>query len=444
MSLESTQEYSQARRPFMGKHFLFRGTRKLVLLFALGCFVFRADASGWTQYRGANGDGIAREKFPEENFAHAAKKLWTAATPDGFSSFAIGGGKAFTVVSRDVKGAPIAMCIALDVESGKEVWAAPTGVAMFPKGGDKGAEGNSGGDGPRSTPAYSDGKVLIYSADMILQCLNAANGQALWKKDVGREFGGRNIGWKSAMSAVIDDNRVYIAGGGPGESMLAFGLSTGEVIWKVGDEKMTHATPVIAELQGVRQAIFLMQSGLVAVDAANGKSLWKFPFPYSTATACSPVVCGDLVFCTAGYGVGGGACRVTKADGVFSAKEAWRMRGDNTAASLWSTPVYKEGYLYGMISYKKFGNGPLKCLDAKTGQVKWEKEGFGAGNVILSGNTLVALADDGEVVTVKAAPDGYHELSRMKAIAGKCWSTPAFSEGKLFVRSTTEGACLTW
>ena len=428
----------------MSRDRLFHPARNFLFLSSLALLVSPGRAEDWSEYRGANGDGIAREKIAPEIFNHPAKKLWTAPTPDGFSSFITGGGKVFTVVSRDVSGAPIAMLIALDARTGKELWSAPTGVAMFPKGGDKGADGNSGGDGPRSTPSYSDGKVLIYSADMILQCLNAANGQVMWKKDIGHEFGGRNIGWKSAMSPVVDNKRVFVAGGGAGESMLCFDLGSGEVVWKVGDEKMTHATPVIADLQGVRQAIFLMQSGLVAVDAANGKSLWKFPFPYSTATACSPVVCGDIVFCTAGYGVGGAGCRVTKENGVFSAQEAWRKRGDNTAASLWSTPVYKQGYLYGMISYKKFGSGPLKCLDAKTGEVKWEQEGFGAGNVILSGDTLLALADDGEVVAVKAAPDGYHELSRTKAIGGKCWSTPALSDGKLFVRSTTEGACIGW
>jgi outer membrane protein assembly factor BamB len=95
-----------------------------------------------------------------------------------------------------------------------------------------------------------------------------------------------------------------------------------------------------------------------------------------------------------------------------------------------------------MISYKKFANGPLKCVDLKTGAVKWEQPGFGAGNVLLAGNTLVALSDDGHVVLVEASPAGYKELARTKAVGGKCWSTPALSNGKLYVRSTKEGACL--
>jgi outer membrane protein assembly factor BamB len=111
-------------------------------------------------------------------------------------------------------------------------------------------------------------------------------------------------------------------------------------------------------------------------------------------------------------------------------------------ADLWSTPVCKDGYLYGMISFKKFGSGPLKCVDLKTGAVKWEQPGFGAGNVVLAGPNLIALSDDGQVVLVEANPSGYKEFARTRAVSGKCWSTPALSDGKLYVRSTKEGVCL--
>src|SRR5678815_578517 len=100
--------------------------------------------------------------------------------------------------------------------------------------------------------------------------------------------------------------------------------------------------------------------------------------------------------------------------------------------------IRDSGYLYGMMTFKKFATGPLKCIEIKTGTVKWEQPGFGAGNVVLAGNTLVALADDGQVALVEATPLAYRELGRIKAIQGKCWSTPALSNGRLYVRSTKE------
>ena len=399
-------------------------------------------AENWSQYRGNAGDGSSTESSLHAWAADGPKRLWTARTPAGFSSFVVADGKAFTVIAREVEGSLAEVCIALDSQSGKELWATPTGAAKYRGGGDSGAEGNDGGDGPRSTPAVSGNRVYVYSAQLMLSCLDAQTGKLVWKKDIVQDFGGKNIGWESAMSPVIDGKLVYVAGGGSGQGMMAFEKETGAVAWKSGDEQMTHATPVVATIHDVRQVIFLMQSGLVSVEAASGKPLWRFPFTYRTATGCSPVVSGDIVFCTAGYEVGGAACQVGRDGDSFEAKELWRTKGNAAVASLWSTPVCKDGYLYGMISFKKFAKGPLKCVDLKTGAVKWEQPGFGAGNVVLAGNNLVALADDGEVVLVEANPDGYKELARAKAVNGKCWSTPALSNGRLYVRSTKESACL--
>ena len=74
------------------------------------------------------------------------------------------------------------------------------------------------------------------------------------------------------MSPVVEGNMVYVAGGDGGQSMIAFDKVTGGVIWKSGNEQMTHATPVVATIQGVRQVIFLMQSGLVSLEATTGTS----------------------------------------------------------------------------------------------------------------------------------------------------------------------------
>ncbi len=419
--------------------------RSLKPLLLVAALFFAGSASGlcaeWFQYRGPQVDAISHENILCPPPGRAPRCLWRVPSPAGFSSFAVQGGKAFTLVARDLDGAPAEVLLALDANSGKEVWAARVGSAKYPGGGDSGAEDNRGGDGPRSTPAAIGDRVYVYSSDMVLHCLEANSGKSIWAKDIIKDFGGENLRWKSAMSPVLDQGLVFVAGGGPGESMIAFNQKTGAVAWKTGDEKPTYATPVLATLHGTRQAIFMMQSGLVALEAASGKPLWKFVFPYRTATACSPVVAGDLVFCTAGYEVGGAACRVSKTAAGFEAREIWRVKGDQPLGSLWSTPVQKGGYLYGMISFKRFARGPLKCADLATGLVKWEQPGFGAGQVMLAGDYLVALSDAGEVAIIEPSPERYKELARFKALPGKCWSSPGLSQGRLYVRSTKEAAC---
>ncbi|MEO2161671.1 MAG: alcohol dehydrogenase, partial [bacterium] len=70
---------------------------------------------------------------------------------------------------------------------------------------------------------------------------------------------------------------------------------------------------------------------------------------------------------------------------------------------------------------------------------KWSQDGFGPGNCILVGDDLVALTDSGEVVLVESTPKAYREISRATFLEGKCWSTPTFADGDLFIRSTTQG-----
>lgn len=410
---------------------LFHGTQAVVV-----------NASDWPQYRGANHDGISADSVNLPWPSAGPKVVWKVPTPNGFSSFTVGGGSVFTQVSRKIDGALRETCVALDGATGKELWAVPVDVAKYQGGGDSGAEGNAGGDGPRSTPVVDDGLVYVLTTNLVLDCLDAKTGNKVWAKDLIKEYAGKNVGWGNAASPVIDGDLIFAAAGGPGQSFLAFNKKTGEVAWKCATEKITHATPVVATILGERQVIFFMQSGLVSVSSGSGKELWRYPFKYSTSTAISPVVCGDIVYCSAGYDVGGGACRITKDGDAFAAKQLWRTPGNKYVANHWSTPVYKDGYLYGMFSFKRYGVGPLKCVEAATGKIQWEQPGFGAGNVILVDGKLLALADNGEVVAVDPTPGAYKEISRVQAIEGKCWSSPAFSNGRIYVRSTKEGACL--
>lgn len=411
-----------------------------LLLAFLGFTTIAATAEDWPAYRGPRGDGISKETVPDKLPANGPKLLWKAPTTAGLSSFSVAAGKVFTTILRTNDGKK-EVCIALDAANGKELWGTETGPVKYSGGADSGAEGNRGGDGPRSTPTISDGKVYVFSAEMVLVCMEATSGKVAWSKDIKQEYSGKNIGWNSALSPVVRGDLVYVAGGGEGQAMLAFNKRTGELAWKTGSGGMTHATPVATELHGVPQVLFMMQPGVIAVQADSGKELWRFAHPYRTATACSPVIGGDTVFVTASYEVGGAAARVTKSGDAFEATEIWRDKGNSGTSSLWSTPVYHGGYLYGMISGKKYGTGPLKCVDMKDASVKWQQPGFGAGQVILAGDIVIALADDGHVSLVKANPNAYEEKARFKAVEGKCWSTPALSNGRLYVRSTKEGAC---
>jgi outer membrane protein assembly factor BamB len=399
-----------------------------------------ASAADWSQYRGASGDGITQETLKWN--AAGLKAVWKAPSVGGFSSYTVAGGKAFTLILRDLEGASQEFITAQDAATGKELWAAPLNVAKYDKGGDDGTADNKGGDGPRSTPVVLGNSVFVLSSQLALRAFEAATGKPQWTVDLKADHEGRNIQWQNAASPLLEGGLLFVGGGGAGQSLLAVDPASGKVVWKAFDEKITHATPVAATIHGQRQVIFYLQSGLLAVEPKTGKELWRYNFPYKVSTAASPVVSGDIVYCSAGYGVGAGAVRISKSGAGFAATELYRMPGNQPLANHWSTPVAKDGYLYGMFQFKEYGKGPVKCVNIATGEVKWTKEGFGPGHVVLMGNEVVALSDAGEVVRFAAEPGAYKELSRQKVLEGKCWTTPSIAGGRLFVRSTKEAACL--
>lgn len=403
-------------------------------------------AADWPQYRGPNHDGSTTEAIQLKWPASGPKVIWKVPAPNGFSSFSIAGGLAFTQVARDEGGVPSEMAVALDANSGKERWSFRVGGVNYGNGGgNDGAADNKGGDGPRSTPTVDGGKVYVMSSDLALFCLDAATGKQVWTHDLMKEFAGRNITWKNAASPLIDGNLVLVAGGGAGQSIIAFNKQSGAVVWKSQDETITHSTPVVTNIHGVRQVIFFMKSGLVSVSPTDGKALWKFPFRFKISTAMTPVVDGDIVFCSAGYDMGGAAARIIKTAGGFEAQGIWDIpgsKGEASVANHWSTPVLKDGHLYGMFQFKEYSAGPVKCVEIATGKVKWSQPGFGPGNVIRVGNHILALSDSGQLVSFEATTSGYKELSRSKIIEGKCWSTPVLSNGRIYARSTKEAVCL--
>lgn len=404
------------------------------------CLVFAgallASGGDWPQYRGATHDGICTETILATWPATEPRAVWKVPTPGGFSCFSVGSGLACTLVLSGDQEA----CVALNAATGKPVWSVKLGSAKYDGGGDTGAADNKGGDGPRSTPTIDGDRVYVLSAQLVLFSLDAKSGKEIWKKDLGQELGGKKIRWQNSSSPVMDGNLIFVCGG-DGGALAAINKKNGSVAWKGSTESLTHASPIVATILGVKQVIFFVKAGLVSVDPATGKELWRYAFPFKVSTAASPVVCGDIVYCSAGYGVGSAAAKIAKSGNKFTATELWRKEG-NDLCNHWSTPVCKDGYLYGPFSFKKFGTGPLKCVEIATGKEMWSQGGYGPGGVLLVGNNFVSLSDTGELQLIQASPDGFKLLGKVQAVEGKCWNTFAISNGRVYVRSTKEGTCL--
>ena len=398
-------------------------------------------AAEWSHIMGARYDRKTSEPVDPAAVSGALRRVWEIPTGGGFSSFVTGNGKAFTVVPTNAQGKMRETAVAVDRKTGKTLWQTPLGEGGYRSGGERGAEGNDGGDGPRATPVFFKNLVFVFGGRFDLHALDHETGKVVWKRDLIKEFGGHEITWSNAAAPLIVGERVLVAGGGAKQTFLAFRPDSGEVLWKTGSDRATHSTPVVATIHGQEQAIFLVERGLVSLDPATGKELWHYPFPYRTSTAASPVVWNDIVNCAAAYGVGGAACQVKRNGDTWEVTELWRTPGNEVAAH-WSTAVVHEGYLYGLYGHRDFGKNSMKCVDIRTGKVLWDQPGFGPSQVIMAGNRIVATTDYGQLVVVEPTPSGFRELARKKVIDGKVWASPAISDGQLLLRSTTKGVCL--
>lgn len=389
-------------------------------------------ATDWAQYRGPLVNGSTPEQIQTRWPADGPKVVWKAPLGPSFGSFAVSGGKAFAFIQRSVGGTDREVALALDAATGKELWAVPLGKATYDR---------QGGDGPRSTPTVDGKRVYFLGAYQILTCLDADTGKQIWQHDLVKEFDGKIIKWNNAASPLLEGDLIFVNAGGSGEALLAFNKTDGKVVWKGEDDAPTHSSPVPATIHGVRQVIFFTQKGLVSVVPQTGKVLWRFAYPFQVSTASSPIVWNNIVYCSAAYGVGAGACEIAKDGGKFTAKELWRTKG--RLENHWTSPVCKDGYLYGIYGKGQQQGAPLKCVDIRTGEEKWSRDGFGGGGAtVLVGGNVLAQCDRGPLVLVAAKPDGYQEIARAELYGGKCWTMPVVSNGRLYARNTQEGFCL--
>ena len=376
----------------------------------------------WTDFRGPSRDGHYREQristaWPSEGL----QPLWKQPVGGGYASFAIARGRAFTIEQRG----PQEVVAAYDVATGRELWTSEW-AAVFHE--------SMGGDGPRATPTWSDGRVYVLGGQGEFRALEEATGKTLWRTNILDENGASNLQWGMAAAPLIVGNTVVVTPGGPtGRSVVAYDRLTGARRWHALDDQQGYSSPMLTTLGGVRQLVVFSASRLVGLTPDEGRVLWEYPWKTDYGVnAAQPIVIGsNRVFLSSGYGTGAAVIELTPSASGFSVREVWRnIRMKNQFTS----SILHEGFIYGL------DESILACLDAATGDLKWKGGRYGHGQVLLASGHLIVLTEDGDLALVRASPDRHQELVRFHAIEGKTWNHPAMSGAILLVRNVNEMA----
>lgn len=391
-------------------------TRRNILLAATLLATLPAAArADWLSYRGPAQNGVSAEKGIATQFpADGPRVLWKASVGTGTSSITVSAGRAFTMGNRGGKD----RVVCLDAKSGREVW-----KLEYPLDVDKRMfEG-----GTAATPTVDGNRVYTVSHQGDLFCLDAATGRKIWYQHYQRDFGGRRPQWGFAGSPTVEGNLLLLDVGAKGASTVALDKATGKVVWKSGDDEAGYATPVVATLGGKRTVVMFKATHLVGLDLKDGRELWRTPWKTNyDVNAATPVVVGDRIFISSGYGSG---CALIEISGG-SAVQKWRNK--NLKAHI-NSPVVSGGHLYG-IDDQASANAPLVCIDFATGQVKWSERGIG-GALIAADSKLLVLSERGELIIAEESSAAFKPLARAQILSKRCWVQPTFAAGQLYCRN---------
>jgi outer membrane protein assembly factor BamB len=405
-------------------------------------------AADWPQWRGPGGRGVSEEQGLLLEWSESKNILWKTPLPGrGHSSPVVVGNRVF--VTTDVEGEVIPGAQAvihiryggewkhpdsvgadrqhtlkvycLDAASGRIVWertayegavydnrhrkstyASPTPVS----------------DG-RAVYAYF-GSEGLYAYDL--------EGKPLWKASLGRL---KSRGLSVGSSPVLFGDLILLQrdeDDGENSALVAVDKRTGKEVWRTPRSvQQSYGTPVLVRAGERTELVAGGNEATVAYDPASGKELWKGEGVRSNAVP-SPVAGAGLVFSGAGYP----RKRLLAFRPGGSGELAWKYEK--------GTAYVVSPLVYGDYLYVTTDSGILTCLDAKTGEVKYDNGRLPVpakftSSPVAAGGVLLMTSEDGDTFVIKAGPE--HAVLGTNSVGEPVFASPAIAGGRIFIRGAS-------
>ena len=372
-------------------------------------------ARDWAAWRGPEQNSISTETdWDPARLAGGPKIVWQTNVGNGWGAVAIKGERVYVMGNRTNQDSVFCLKIADGAEIWKHTYACPQGKDGYP--------------GPRATPTVDDQGVYTLSREGHVFCLDPASGAVRWQVSLPEECQARAPQWGFASSARVTGDMVLFNAGAHG---VALDRKTGRKIWASPPGVGNYAVPVLYEFRGRGCAAIFGREDLVGVEIASGRRLWSIPWKRDyDIMAAEPIVSGDHIFVTSGYGKGSALFKL----GDGEPQPVWESK---VLSCQLVTPALLDGHLYGTDG--NVGRGDIKCVEFLTGVQKWVQKNVGHAQVMAAGGKLILLTEAGELIVAEARPDGYKELARAKVLdpkGGKCWTMPVLCRGRIYCRSS--------
>lgn len=378
-----------------------------------------AKASDWPQWHGPDRTGLAKETGLLKTWPPAGPPLvWSISNlGEGYGTVSIRADRIFVQGGKGSQS--VVHC--LNRADGKTVWTASLGPDLD----------QDRGGGPRGTPTTDEDRLYALTENGDLACMKAKDGSFVWRRNILKDFNGRNAHWLISESPLVDGKNLIVTPGGSNAGVVALDKMTGKTVWTSKDlsDAAGYSSCVVADVQGVRTIMTLTASAGVGVRASDGKLMWRYePVANRTANVATPIYHDNKVFYTSAYGTGCALLDLKAQGGEVKAQEIYfskEMQNHHGGVLL------VDGYLYG------FSNAILTCMEFETGKVMWKNRSVGKGSLTYADGQFYLLSENNVAGLADAASDAYREKGRftIQDQGRPSWAHPVVCDGKLYLRN---------
>ena len=386
--------------------------------------------SGWREWRGTFRDGVSPDasqfESPEsDNWPES----WRVPVGSGVAGLVAADGRVFCHAYREQGGE---LVVALDAETGDELWSKATGDKPW----DQPFEAGHIAEGPLATPALSGGRIYTVGSTGRVRCLDASDGSIVFDVEPAElDASADAYRYGHAVSPLVKEGRLFFGAAADDGQFFALDADTGDVLWRALGETVAYASPVFATMEGEPQVIVRSWEYVRGLAIDDGRVLWEHEAPGKgmTRDCATPLVVGSVVYLSSRFH-GTIAVRVGRSGDEWTVDRIYRSGG---LACGTSSPLYHDGYLYGLHRAKRFA-----CIDAETGVRQWVERSFGEHlSIIGAGGSALALDERGSLSLLTLSPEGFRAESTYR-VGSYTWAHPAIDGTRLFLRDGEDVVCL--
>ena len=342
-------------------------------------------ADDWNQILGPNRDGIIKNLRTVQGWPNDRPTIhWRFPLGEGYAGPVVIGNQ--VIVFHRISGKE--RIESIDRETGKSLW--KQDFDAYYRG------GVNPDTGPRCVPLVVDDKVVVFGAAGVCHAVKLHGGSRLWSRDLADEYDAPE-GYFGVGSTPVHINGIVVfnLGGRKNESgMVGLDLNSGHTKWSTTKEAASYSSPIVVNHNGIDQVFAVTRFNGVLLDATNGRVILSTPFGKRGATvnAATPLFFDNRVFLTASYGVGAELHEL----GASATRKLWAS--DDSLSSQYNTPIHHRSHLYGIHGREDVGVAELRCVDVNNGNVMWQKKQFGVANLLIAGETIIAIMGKGDIV----------------------------------------------